>query len=40
VDGVRLVIDASSLPDSSAPDLAELQSIVDSIQLGPDDWIG
>jgi hypothetical protein len=36
VDGVRLVIDASTLPNSSEEDLAELQSIIDSIQLARD----
>lgn len=36
VDGVRLVIDASTFPNSSEEDLAELQSIIDSIQLARD----
>ena len=35
VDGVRLVIDASTFPDSSAEDLAELRLVIDSIQLAP-----
>lgn len=35
VDGVRLVIDASTFPDSSEEEVAELQSIIDSIQLAP-----
>jgi hypothetical protein len=35
VDGVRLVIDAAYLPGSSSDDRAELQAIVDSIQIDP-----
>ena len=35
VDGVRLVIDASTFPDSSEEDVAELESVIDSIQLAP-----
>ena len=37
VDGVRLVIDASTFPDSSESDVAELRSVIDSIQLAPGD---
>lgn len=35
VDGIRLVIDASTFPGSSAGDVAQLQSVIDSIQLAP-----
>jgi hypothetical protein len=35
VDGVRLVIDASTFPGSSEEDVAELRSVIDSIQLAP-----
>ena len=35
VDGVRVVIDAFSFPGATAADLAELRSIVESIQIGP-----
>jgi hypothetical protein len=35
VDGVRLVIDASTFPDSSDEDVAELRTVIDSIQLAP-----
>jgi hypothetical protein len=35
VDGVRLVIDASTFPDSSAGDVTEQRSVIDSIQLAP-----
>lgn len=35
VDGVRLVIDASTFPDSSEEDVVELRSVIDSIQLAP-----
>ena len=37
VDGVRLVIDASTFPDSSEADVAELRSVINSIQLAPGD---
>jgi hypothetical protein len=33
VDGVRLVIDASTFSDSSEEDVAELRTVIDSIQL-------
>jgi hypothetical protein len=33
VDGVRLTIDASTFPNSSKEDLAELRSVIDSIEL-------
>ena len=35
VEGVRLVLDAIDFPEASAQDRAELQGIVDSIQLEP-----
>ena len=35
VDGVRLVIDAFTYPDSSAEDVAELRAVIDSIRLAP-----
>ena len=33
VDGERLVIDASTLPDATAEDRAELERVVDSIRF-------
>ena len=35
VDGVRLVLDATDFPQATAADRAELQSIIDSIQIQP-----
>jgi hypothetical protein len=35
VDGTRLVIDAAYLPDTPSADRAELQQIIDSIQIDP-----
>ena len=35
VDGTRLVIDAFSFPDTTAADQADLQAVVDSIQIEP-----
>ena len=35
VDGVRVVIETSDYPETSAEDGAELQGIVDSIQIEP-----
>jgi hypothetical protein len=33
VDGVRLVIEASFIPEASPEDRAELERIIDSIQI-------
>jgi hypothetical protein len=33
--GVRFVLDATTFPDASAADRAELQAIIDSIRIGP-----
>lgn len=37
IDGDRMVLVASHMPDSSAEDLAELQGVLDSIRIDPSD---